>query len=350
MFENLQIDYCYLNNISDEETEFINKISPSILTFNSFKRSVENITAFTLLNCTNLDLKFSNITMLNFHLLLINTPIKMFDSNSDSRPTIERESIKFFIEKSKLEEIKLFNSITGTFLFIPFETIGRILFSGSREILSEVDINKQFDDLDAELQFYTNGFVVPMRYSNKIFVNFDDSDLYYLNQIKDINQIIKEKHIELTIENLGRWLEINRLWPDDIYKINFKYWYYSSAKIAEYLIPKIMANLDWNNLKFIQICQSSTLSPDEFRFWWKMLHFGKTRFYLASINLKFDLLSECLTVLSLCSGCPELKYVVLRYSEADAENEDKEVKHAKKEFRQKFGFIQKLDIFKNKER
>ena len=350
MFENLQIDICNLNNISDEETKFINRISPSSLTFNSFEWSVENITAFTLLNCTNLDLKFSNKTMLNFHLLLINTPIKMFDSKSDQRTTIERESIKFFIDKSKLDKVKLFNSITGTFLFISFETIGRILFSGSREILSDDNINKQFDDLDAELQFYTNGFVIPMRYSNKIFVNFDDSNLNCLNQIIDINQIIKEKHIELVIKNLGRWLEINRLLPDDIYKVIFNYRNYPSEKFAECSIPEIMTNLDWTNLKFIQISKSSTLSPDEFRFWWMMLHFGKTRFYLTSINLKFDLLSECLTVLSLCSDCPELKYVELRYSEADAENEDKAVKHAKKEFRQKFGFIQKLDIFKNKER
>ena len=79
---------------------------------------------------------------------------------------------------------------SDNFLFIPLNTISRILCSGFREISSEQNINKQFVDLDAEHQFKTNGFVVSMGYSNRIFIDLDDKDLDYLNQIKDINWIL----------------------------------------------------------------------------------------------------------------------------------------------------------------
>ena len=160
--------------------------------------------------------------------------------------------------------------------------------------------------------------------------------------IKEINQLFARKHIELTIENLGRLLEINRLLPDDLSRINFQYHNYYSEEMLEYSISEFMDNPDWINWKFIQIYKSINLSSNEFQFWWMMLRSGKTRFNLTLICLNFSLLSECLTVLSLCSDCPELKLVELSYLEADAENEDEVVEQAKREFRQKFGFIQNL--------
>ena len=164
--------------------------------------------------------------------------------------------------------------------------------------------------------------------------------------IKDIYQLFTRKHIEITIGNLGRILEINRLLPDDFSRINFQYHNYYSTEMSEYSISEIMDNPDWINWKFILIYHKKKLSPDEFQFWWNVLGSSKTRFNLAFIYLWFSLLSECLTVLSLCSGCPELKSVKLHYFEADAENEDEAVKQAKREFRQKFGFIQILSIRK----
>ena len=167
--------------------------------------------------------------------------------------------------------------------------------------------------------------------------------------IKDINQLFTRKRIEIRIENLNSLLEISKLLPDDFSRINFQYQSYYSTEMSEYSISEIMDNPDWINFKFIQICQLNKLSPDEFQFWWMMLRSGKTRFNLTWITLKFSLLSECVTVLSLCSGCPELQYVVLRYFESDAENEDEAVEQAKREFIQKFGFIQNLIIRKDSE-
>ena len=165
--------------------------------------------------------------------------------------------------------------------------------------------------------------------------------------IKDINQLFTRKHIELTIKKLGSLLEISKLLPDDFSRINFQFQSYYSTDMSEYSISEIMDNSDWINLKFIQICQLNKLSPDEFQFWWMILRSGKTRFNLTLISLRFSLLSECLTVLSLWSDCPELQHVKLHYFEADAENEDEAVEQAKREFIQKFGFIQNLIIRKD---
>ena len=165
--------------------------------------------------------------------------------------------------------------------------------------------------------------------------------------IKDINQLFKVKHIKLRIKNWDRLLKINKLFPDDFSRINFQYQSYYPTEISEYSISEIMDNSDWINLKFIQIYKSINLSSDEFQFWWMMLRSGKTRFNLTRITLKFSLLSECLTVLSLCSDCPELKSVKLQYWKADAENEDEAVEQAKREFKQKYGFIENLIIRKD---
>ena len=217
-----------------------------------------------------------------------------------------------------------------------------------KEILSSHNIKKQLSDLGFEHKFNTDWLFVPLGCSNRLFIDFGNDNLDYLNQYKDIIKIFKEKHIELTINNFGRLIEIKKLLPDDFSHINFKYIDVDSTEIAWYSISEIINNSDWINLTFIQIYQSSMLSNDAFQFWWNVLRSKRTRFNITQINLKLNLFSECLTVLSLCLGCPELKHVELKYSEADTENEDEVVEQTKREFRQKFGFIQKLDIWKNK--
>ena len=79
---------------------------------------------------------------------------------------------------------------SDNFLFIPLNTINRILYSGFREISSEQDINKQFADLDAEHQFKDNGFIIPAGYSRKIFIYYREGELDCMNRIKDIDWIL----------------------------------------------------------------------------------------------------------------------------------------------------------------
>ena len=360
MIENLHLKYNFKSKRWTEDIEFINQISPKMLTIERGGWTVENIKDLTLLNCANVDLNFYFMIKINIYLLFINTPIQLFDSKSDQIFTFQWESIKIFLErhenkfiyktkKTGIEEVKLLKTNTGNFLFIPLDSISSLSISRFREILSVDDINKQFADLRVQHQFKENGLIIPMGYSNRIFIDLND-DLDYLNEYKDINTIFKENHIEITIKSLGRLLEIKKLLPDNFSRIHFKYSSsYDLTDIGKYSMSEIKNGLDWINLKFKEIYQFSKLSPDEFQFWWKVLRSRRTRFNLTEINLKFRLLSECLTVLSLCSDCPELESIKLEYSKADAENEDETVKQAKREFRQKFGFIQKLIIRENDE-
>ena len=265
----------------------------------------------------------------------------------------EWQSIKLLIEKDEdefkkngVEEVKLLETNTGNFLFIPLDTIHQIEYLGFREISRADDRNKQFAYLGVQHQLKENGLIIQMEYSNRIFIQLYDGKLDYLNKYKDIYKIFKEKQIELKINKLDRLLKINELFPDDFTRINFEYYDHGKLKIEEYSISEIMDNLDWSNLKFNEIYQSSTLSPDGFQFWWMILRSRRTRFNITSIYLKLSLLSECLTVLSLCLNCPELKSVNLRYEEEDIEYKDEVIENAQRQLGQKFGFNQKLYIWK----
>ena len=347
MIETLEIYYSNHDYISNEDIQFLNKISPKMLRIKRIKQTVENIKALASINCINIDTYFSNsLWMINSYLWFINTPIQLFDTQSGQRLTFEWKLMKFFIENNQIENVKLLKTKTGNFLFIPLDVISLISCSGSREILSADEINKQFADLEVLHHFEDKGYIIPMGYTNRIFIKLDDSELKFLNQFKNISQIFKEKHVELKIKNLGRLPEINKLLPDDFYHINFEYFYDRSKVMKEYSVSKIMENLDWVNLKFIKIFIPSKLSPNEFQFWWIILDSSKTRFNLTSVYLKFSLLSEWLTALSLCLGCSEPKYVELCYSEVDAENEHEIIEQAKIEFIHKYGFIQRLVICK----
>ena len=358
MIEDLTIDYDFENNWLAEDIEFINKLSPKMLTIYGKMWTVENIKALTLLNCANVYLKNYCLINEDFYLWFANTPIQLFDSNSDQMFIFEWESIRIFIEKSVyedefekngIEEVKLLETNTGNFLFIPLNTIHQIEYSGFREISRADDINKQFADLCVQHQFKENGFIIPMGYSNRIFIKLEDKNLDYLNQYKNIHKIFKEKQIVLKINSLGRLLEISKLLPDDFTGINFEYYNQDKIIINEYSISEIMDDLDWSNLKFNEIFQSNKLSPDEFQFWSMMLRSRKTRFNITSINLKLSLFSECLTVLSLCLNCPELKSVNLRYEDKDIEHVDEVIENAQRQFRQEFGFIQELKIWEGYE-
>ena len=307
--------------------------------------TVENIKAVSLLKCTNIVKEFNCELNKHFELSFKNTQILLFDSKSDQMLTFEWKSINLLIDKNKTENLKLLKTNADNFLFIPLDTINKILCSGFREVLDANDIIKQFVDLDVQNQFNTNGLILPVWYLNKVFVMFDHSKLSFLKQFKDINQLLKGKQINLTIENLSRLLKIYKVLPGDFSKINFKYNDKKNTKKSKFSVSKIMDNQEWIHLKFREIIQSKKISPDEFQFWWNVLRSRRTRFILTSIHLNLNVLSECLTALSLCSDCPELESVELRYSKADAENEVEVVEQAKWEFRQKFGFIQKLDIY-----
>ena len=99
IIENLEISYFYKDNISDEDAEFINKISPKMLTINGNVWTVENIKMLVLINCNNIDAYYCNfLSTTNSSLWFVKTTIQLFDSKSNQRLIFEWESIKFVIK------------------------------------------------------------------------------------------------------------------------------------------------------------------------------------------------------------------------------------------------------------
>ena len=187
MLDSLTIHSFNKNNMSDEDIKFLNKISPKILRIHQIKWTVENIKALALLNWADIGSVFERKKNIEFSFK--NTPIKLFDFQSDQMLTFEWESIKFFIQKSNIAKIKLFNKRNSNLLFIPLKLIDSIFYSGFTEILSTTDIKEKSADLGFKHHVNIDGFVVPMGYSNRISVELSDSELDFLNQIKHILNI-----------------------------------------------------------------------------------------------------------------------------------------------------------------
>ena len=336
--------------IEDKVIEFINKIDPKILAFRNLKLDSINIEAFAMLNCPNINA--NNSFMSNSYLLFLDTPIQLFKPYTNWKLSFQWESIELFIEVDKMAKIILFKTDAGTFLFIPTKIVKEIIICGKRKIPCERDIAEQLADLHIKPRFKSDGLIVPIEYSKRIFIRLDDCELHCLNQIKYIYQVFKEKHIELEIKKFDKLLKINKLLPDDFPNISFRFCnddidsIEETEKIEKLSMPKMMDNPDLFNLKLIKISKLSILSPNEYSFWWKMLRSTRTRLNLYLIRLKFSLLSECLAVLSLCSNCPKIEYINLQYWEADKEDELETVEHAEREFRQKFEMIKELNISK----
>ena len=163
-----------------------------------------------------------------------------------------------------------------------------------------------------------------------------------------VNQIFKARHIDWEVGSLSTLLDINKLLPDHFSRINFTCKCYTPTKITNELFLKMMDSPELIESRFSWMHWSVLLPSKELDLIWKMLRSRRTRFSITSINLKLKLLSECLTVLSVCADWPELNSVELRYLEAEGKNKQKKIKHAKREFKMIFGPIQKLVIVKDK--
>ena len=254
----LEINYRFEHKRLTDDIEFINKINPEILKIDKNIWTVENIKALTLLNWANVEINFGIMINEDIYLWFENTPIRLYDFNSDQMFIFEWQSIKIFIEineyydeyddeKNGIEEVKLLKTNTGNFLFIPMDTIHQIEYLGFKEISRADDINKQFADLSVQNQLKENGLIIPMEYSNRIFIKLKDKNLDYLNQCKNIYKIFKEKQIKLTIKSLGRLLEINELFPDYFTLINFKYYNICLTEMSRRLLSRIMEIINnWN--------------------------------------------------------------------------------------------------------
>ena len=110
----------------------------------------------------------------------------------------------------------------------------------------------------------------------------------------------------------------------------------------------IMDALNLVDPKISEIAVFRLLSSEDSKLILKLLSFRRTRFSLSSVRLRFNLISELLIALSLCSDCHELESIDLEYSEYGRVNEKEIISRAVKDFRKKFGFIAVLKIGQNR--
>ena len=333
MLKSLDINYWFYEDkfISDEDVDFINKLNPKMLKIPLNIYDPKNIKALSLLNCADIKVDFNKLKDYRYSsFLLANTPLQLFNFKTNQMNTFEWESIKFFIPTCKIAKMKIIKANIGNSLFIPLETIYHIKISRLKEISIEMDINRQFADLKIEPWFEASGFIVPIKYFSKIFIELEDFFTSNNNQLKDFGKLINEKQEKLKLKNLVSLFENFKLVPNVFSQINFNCFEIHLKNIDEYSKLEIMDYPNWISLKNSEIYSRFTLSHEEFDYWWNVLRFKRVRFNLTKIRLCFRLLSECLTVLSLCSDCPELKSIDFTYSKADTKNEHDKVEQAKK--------------------
>ena len=109
----------------------------------------------------------------------------------------------------------------------------------------------------------------------------------------------------------------------------------------------IMNEISFIDPKLLVIIINSKLSSEYLKLVSMLLLSNKTRFRISSIRLKFDLLSECLVMLSLWKDCSMLKSIYFSYSKSEEEKETEVINLALKQFKQSFGAIERLKIIKS---
>ena len=342
--------YNHYNKMKNKYYEIVNQINPKIISFTNFPFryfTFENIKALPLLNCTNVNVypSVKNKNFFWFDLSFSSTTIRFCDSKSDQILNFEWESVTFGIDWDNFIKIKLFETSTSNYLVIPSEDIEKAEYSGLKAISSTHELNKQFANLDIKQQEEYSWLIVNLRNLIKLYFGLDEDPIKLSDSSQQVlNQIMKARHIDWIIQDLRELLEVNKFLPDHFSRINFIF--YSNFRIRENFTSETMKTLDYIDPKFSKIKWYFKLDPNEFQLWWKILGSHRTRFNLTSIQLKFKVLSECLTVLSLCAECPELESIHLEYLESDIKNEQQIVEEAKGELRSKNRFIRKLEIIK----
>ena len=305
----------------------------------------ENIEFLISLNWPNSLLDF-NYSWKYFELIFLNTTIQIFDVMSDQRLGAEWESIKFDIIQKKLKNLVLLHTEIMDYLFIPFDSISKIKYSGLKIDSDAHTLNRQFEDLDIAKQIQSNGFAVPLKNIFKLILP-DDWMLELLSPRKSVkNQIIKARHIDWEINISNNLFRIYKLFTEGFSRINFS-WnnLYSEAMEIDQLSLNLISS-GWIKPKFSRIERNYILSSDEFNLWKEILSSRQTRFSITSIGLILRLPSECQTILSLCADCPELEFINLQYVEVNSVKEQKLIENAETEFKEKFGFIKSVKILK----
>ena len=208
------------------------------------------------------------------------------------------------------------------------------------------DFSQLFQSIDTEDWKYFDGVLIPIKNLHHTYLC--DNEFEFIDYFKTnkpvANEIVKSKYVEWRILFLNFLLDIKELVPLYFPKIRYCISNFRKSLFERNTQTKLTNEWNMSELAFSSINIDFRLSSSEFNFICELLGNDKTRFCLSSIEIHLNSLSECIILLDLFLGCPELSYICLIYYDKDEKWETNE--EVIRNFRKSYGFIWEIDIIK----
>ena len=352
----LKVDELYLKwsitGITSKIIKALTEIKMKALSIDYFQKSFDNLKICLSLGIADISSKFEFWWDEMLWLTFLNSQILLLDDNSDQKVYIELESLTLELKESGYKDIILLKANWGKnadsdMLFIPLESVLSLRLSKIKTTSNLYLLNEQFAHIDVGSITKSTGFIIPLKQLNRTFFNGKDyfHDQLSRNQIVT-NELFKARYVDWDISYIDDLLEISKMFSNKTTHICSLSSNFSNKTILRNPTKEIMGELSLIQPRFTKISISHKLLLGEFELVRDLLSFRKVRFSLLKLVVSFNLLSECLTVLSMCAVWPELNYILLSYSESDLENEQKAVANAVANFNKNFGYIRTIKVSK----
>ena len=347
----LTIAYDYNKEISDKDVEVLNLINPCTLSFKYLDWSYDIYKMLFSLNSENIEAEFNIFwSKSKSHILkFTGVNLAIFNSRQNHSMKLMRRSIVIEVAKKVFEEIWLLKADKYKFsdsdcLVIPLKSILKLMIFDYKVDKSSTKNDNQLDLINEDTDI-SQGLIIPV---NQLSLATFYSSFLYKNSWKEKliedELLRKARKVNWIIDYAGQIIEMENIFPNDFYQIKSSFYtnnFINSENNQEIGLEDILRRLH----KFSFSSDFSNKFKVDFDNIWSLLRMRRTRYNITGVKLNLDMLSECLTVLSLCKKCPELKSISLTFRKLD-EDDDK-INRAIKEFRRNFGFIQFIEIYKS---
>ena len=339
----------YFEQISDKAVEVLNLINPCTSSFEYLNWWYDTFKMLFSLNSENIEAKF-NICWSeprSIMLKLTEVNLAIIDSKQNHSMKLKCSSTIIEISWENWKEICLLKADKYKFsdsdcLVIPLKSILKLMIFDNEEDKSSTKNDNQLDLINEDTDI-SQGLIIPVNQLQ--LATFYSS--FWFNSWKEnliVNELLrKARKVNWMVNSLNLITKIENIFPDDFNRIKSSF--YTNNFINSENNQEIgLGDLE---LKFQKLSLCS-ISPNRlkvnFEIIQKLLSSRRTRYNITGVKLDLDLLSKCLTVLSLCEKCPELESVSLTFRKWDKKDEKETIDSAIKEFRRNFGFIPLIEI------
>ena len=287
-------------------------------------------------------------------LKFIKPPIMFVDFDSKKILSFTWKCVSLRIYEQGFKNVVLLNTdkINPEFsglLFIPSDSVNDLSLRKFKKTSSLLDLDHQFKYNEESIP-KSNGFIFPIKYLEWTY--FENIEYDILDQLKEnyivTKEILNAKHVDLPIIYFDHVFKINELFSNGAH-INYSLNDQFNRSVIKNIDAVMSVDFDLIQPKFSKIQIDHKLSANEFKLVWSLLCSRRTRFSISFVDIWCSLLSECLSVLSLCGDCPELASIYLTYTESDLDHGLEVIKKTIKNFKHKFGFITVLEINKHED-